>query len=318
MVEFEARFATDNNMTLLKDQLQNAGVAALFNRLLHGYSVRSGSGGLHMFLRVSDGPNLGNVKIARRPATVDELAENPDDPYKTLINRGEGGFVVAAPSHGRVHRSGGAWRIHKGDPTTIATLTCDDRDRLYAVFATFDEQVDPPRPPPAKSSKRTAPKVWRNAQPRWRVVDGRRRRPHRRHGAVRSVLERHGWQHAYNDSHGRQLMRRPGKDGPGVSGSVNGTGRFVNFSTSAPFEAYQGNLNTRPTSHDSLDVIAVYEYGGDRTAAAKAIAERTGIYKQSQREQNDLNRLVVPQSAPPHVDSETGEIATEDAPNGKP
>jgi hypothetical protein len=43
----------------------------------------------------------GNQKLAQRPATAEEVKENPNEKVLVLIEtRGEGGYVVAPPTDG--------------------------------------------------------------------------------------------------------------------------------------------------------------------------------------------------------------------------
>jgi len=113
--------------------------------------------------------------------------------------------------------------------------------------------------------------------------------------STQALLEHYGWTYSHTDRHGRTLMTRPGKD-EGVSASINANERVCVFSTSTPLEPASG---TPATTHDRLDIIAAYEYHGDRKAAARDIATRAGI----------LNTAPPAAAiAPPNVDPETGEI----------
>lgn len=298
MLELEGRFMAESAEAFVA-AIADAGLELLFRRLTAGYHTVSPSGGRHFLYRVH-GAIEGNTKLARRPSTDDELADNADDLVKTLIEtRGEGGFVVLAPSHGPVHPTGKAWRVKHGTFADIPTISAEEREALFDVCRTFDTAptTQPPPPPPAKRT--TVARASVNVGESWMdaVVD------HLEHSiGVRGALERHGWVHCYDDRHGRQLMRRPGKD-QGVSGSINTNGRLHPFSTSTPFECGR-------TTYDTLDVLAVYEFGGDRQAAARAIAEESGILEDWKRTQDA--KIVV--EVPPGVDPETGEITpTSDA-----
>ncbi len=272
MLELEARYVHEHGTTAFARAMRAAGLELLLKRIVNGMLVVSPSGGRHFLYRV-DGPANGNTKLARRPSTPAELTEHPTATIQTLIEtRGEGGFVVLPPSHGPVHRSGQAWTVSKGGYSSIPTISVDERDALYEVARSFDQA------PPATA-----------AQP---VEPGRRAQIGRWHGqpgeswmdaveahltttwTMRALLEHYGWVWCYTDRHGRDLMRRPGKD-DGVSGSINTSGRLHPFSTSVPF-----NVGGHPApTYNLLDVIAAYEHRGDRQAAARAIADATGIYQ---------------------------------------
>jgi hypothetical protein len=287
MLELEGRFMAEL-ATEFARRISAAGLDLLFKRLTNGYHTVSPSTGRHFLYRV-EGSIEGNTKLARDP--------NND----TLIEtRGEGGFVVLAPSHGAVHPTGKAWRVKAGTFGGIPTLTTEERDALFAVCRSFDEGPEVKPPPPLPVNKRTTfdratgvavTTSWMDA-----VVD------HLNARGARAALEDHGWTFCYTDKHGRDLLRRPGKD-QGVSGSINTNGRFHPFSTSVPFK-----VGGQPaTTFDALDIIAAYEYGGDRQGAARAIAESTGILD-TWRASQDAQRVLVPSG----VDAETGEVAPSD------
>ena len=70
----------------------------------HGGLPRSHSErGHHIFWRSESVE--GNKKVAQRPKRLEEIDPlHPEDKIKTLVEtRGLGGWIVAAPSHGRVH-----------------------------------------------------------------------------------------------------------------------------------------------------------------------------------------------------------------------
>lgn len=287
MLELEGRFATEANRKRFVKAMNDAGLELLLKRLVNGYHTVSPSEGRHFVYRV-DGPIDGNTKLARDAAN------------ETLIEtRGEGGFVVLAPSHGDVHPTGKPWRVKAGTFAGIPTLTADERQAFFEVCRSFDEgpEVKPPAPVPAhqrttftRASGVTVTDSWMDA-----VVD------HLNAQGARSALEAHGWTYCYTDRHGRDLLRRPGKD-QGVSGSVNENGRFHPFSTSVPFKV--GGIPA--TTFDTLDIIAAYEYGGDRQTAAKTIAESTGILDAWKAHQDAALTYEAPT---PGVDTETGEVS---------
>lgn len=299
MFELEGRFCAEGGTKSFATAMRVAGLELLLKRLANGFHTISPSEGRHFLYRVA-GAVDGNTKLARRPATPEELAENPDDAVKTLIEtRGEGGFVVLAPSHGAVHPTGRPWRQRAGAFDAIPTITVDQRDALFAVARSFDQEVERPEPIVAEPARRTIAPRWSGGTAGASWMDAVAE--HLRQAApVQTLLERHGWEYCYTDGHGRQLMRRPGKD-QGVSASINANGRLHPFSTSVPFR-----VGGKPApTYDELDVLAAYEYGGDRQAAGRAIAEQTGI-------------LGAWKAAPPRpaVDHRTGEIVAPAAADG--
>jgi hypothetical protein len=302
MFELEGRVGPDGREEFAR-RMKQAGHEFLWRKLLDGLVVTSPSDGRHFVYRV-DGPVDGNTKLAR----------NADS--ETLIEtRGEGGFVVLPPSHGTVHPSGKPWRRSRGAFGSIVTLTVDEREALFAVARSFDEAPAPKPVQPVAASERAQMRPWQRGTvgDSWydAVVDHLEQT-----WTMRSLLEHYGWTHVYDDRHGRQLLRRPGKD-EGVSGSVNGNGRFHPFSSSTPFPSASADKGS-PT-YDLLDVIATYEHQGDRDAAAREIAEHTGILTAWARARDEalMESLGVRptstgdiEAVPPGIDPATGEIVT--------
>ena len=94
------------------------------------------------------------------PATAAELAANPTDRIKVLAEtRGEGGFVVLAPSGGRTHPSGKPWQVVSGGPDTIATVTVEERRRCSTCSgrSTRCPARQPSPPAPVRPRRRVGP-----------------------------------------------------------------------------------------------------------------------------------------------------------------
>lgn len=124
-----------------KDRLQelatlatDSGIAQLWNKLNRGWLEQSPSGGLHWFYRTEE-PTAGNTRIARDQSRM-VLAET----------RGEGGFVVTAPSGGTVHPSGAAWTRLLGGPATMPTLTTEERADFHTLLGTLGAPEPEPQP----------------------------------------------------------------------------------------------------------------------------------------------------------------------------
>ena len=100
-----------------KEAAQAVGLGELVERIEDGYVEKTPGGGYHWFTRCAE--ISGNAKLARRPKRPEEMKE-PGAKVKVLIEtRGEGGYVVAAPSDGTVHPSGGAYTLLRGGVWTI-------------------------------------------------------------------------------------------------------------------------------------------------------------------------------------------------------
>jgi hypothetical protein len=296
MFELEGRFCTEIGTKVFAEAMKAAGLELLLRRLVNGFMTVSPSDGRH-FLYRCEGAVDGNTKLARRPATDDEIAERPDDHIKVLIEtRGEGGFVVLPPSHGTVHPTGRAWVRKGGSFAAIPTITVEERDALFAVARSFDTMpATPPRQSAPVAQKATIAACVAASGESWMGATVAHLEAT---WSTRALLEHYGWTYSHDDRHGRQLMTRPGKD-EGVSGSINERGRLCVFSTSTPFAAPGGRLT--PT-YDRLDIIATYEHGGDRVKAGRDIAERAGILTPPPT--GATSAFTIPR----HVDPATGEV----------
>src|SRR5262249_6579491 len=90
---------------------------------------------------------------AERPAPTEK------DPHRReplIETRGVGGFIVIAPSNGKVHPSGGAYQLLRGGLASIAPITPDERESLFSPAPAFDEipvkPADPPKPAKGRPS----------------------------------------------------------------------------------------------------------------------------------------------------------------------
>lgn len=167
LLELEGRAAKEGLFTELTKAFADNGLAEIWARVTGGYVEATPSGGIHIYYRV-DGPARPNTKLARRPATADELdawkqdelgkaseilddqlraqrvqrieQTQPSNILEVLIEtRGEGGFTVVAPSGGRSHSTGLAWVAIQGTPADIPTISVDDRDALYTICGLLDQ-----------------------------------------------------------------------------------------------------------------------------------------------------------------------------------
>jgi len=273
MLELEGRAVEEGVGKKLVKLARESGRFELLKRLANGYSEETPSGGIHYLYRLLEGDVPGNVKLARRAATEAELAEKPDDKIKVLIEtRGEGGFTVAAPSHGTVHPSGKPWKMLGGSVATIPVLTWAEHESLMALCAELDElpEAATPPPPPPPEERLSLKCYTGDVGDSWRdAVEAHLNGT----TTMQALLERY----SFTEDHrvqGYVYMARPGVDHPSVS--INGSDRITVFSTALPFVAWDGKTKPAPT-YSKMDVLTVYEHGGDRDAAMKFIGEQTGI-----------------------------------------
>jgi len=291
LTELEGRAA--GHLDELRELAEASGLGHLWHNLVTGWFELSPSGGVHLIYRV-DGPIPGNTKIARRPATDEELAEAPKERVKVLAEtRGEGGYVVIAPTPGTHHPTGNAWRCITGTgPTTAPTLTPDERQALHDLLATLDRTPHRDEPPPTT--------------PTTRPTDGGLTPgdDYEQRTTWADILTPHGWTHVHTTGR-TSYWRRPGKD-IGISattGHADDRDRLYVFTTSTDFDA------ERP--YTKFGAYTLLNHGGDHTTAAKTL--RTNGYGQeaSRPVGGDLRDLIAP-STPPTAG--TAALASNQAP----
>ena len=244
MLELEGRAVAGKMHLDIAEIAKNSGLESLWNKLNSGYVETTPSGGLHWLYRI-DGEVPGNTKLARRPGEnggIDVLAET----------RGEGGFVIVAPTNGTCHPSGGAWTLLIGGPSSIPTITREERDALHHLFSMFDE---------IPKAEYIAEEIKTKSDGPLSPGDDYNRKV-----SWNQILEPLGWTRVYTTTSGVTAWRRPGKS-EGVSATTNhaGTDKFYCFTTSSIFDA--------ETSYSKFAAYALIEHNGDFRAAAKSLRQ---------------------------------------------
>lgn len=257
MLELEGRAVSEGMWEMFGERCDEAGIGLLLDRIAtHGYAEVTPGNGIHLLFQV-DGVAKGNLKLARRP--------DGNEVQVLFETRGEGGFVVLAPSGGPVHPSGRPWELVQGSLASIAIISEAERDALYDVARSFDAMpervIQMPRHVELAPYRTTHADSWMDE-----LCTNLARTP------WGDILGRYGYQH-HHDAGEVSYWTRPGKAGKeGHSATTNakGTDRLIMFSTGTPLEEWDG---TGPApSYDRLDVIAAYEHQGDRMAAGRALA----------------------------------------------
>lgn len=246
MVELEGRAVAVGALEQLRGWAADNDAAELLERITAGYCEATPSGGMHFLYRVAGDCARRNTKLAR---TTDRqvLAET----------RGEGGFVVVAPSYGRSHPTGQPWQMVAGSIDTIPTITADEREMLWALLRMLDEEPE-----------RSNLTEQQPASTLLGSIDGVRPGDDFCERATwEQILGPHGWTKAFRMGSGYS-WRKPSKEGPGISAttgqSSDGVDRLYVFSTSTEFEP------ERP--YNKFAAYALLEHAGDFSAAASALA----------------------------------------------
>lgn len=231
MIEFEARAM--GLLDSFPEALGKLGLWETFEAWLFGYAERTPTGGMHILVHVGgEGPLPGNEKIA-----------SDSEGLVLIETRGEGGFVVVAPSHGGTHPSGEPYELKFGGFDTIEWTTPELFGRMLAALGKLDQT--PPREAPGWTSPPPSPR----SNGEWFEEEKALLEP------LESILLRHGWAPTgTQDSYGRHWVR-PGKEPrEGHSATISHAAeRLWVHSTSTPLPT--------DTSLDKLDVHLILDLG---------------------------------------------------------
>lgn len=218
MLELEGRAVESGLFNDARELAYNSGLEDVWDILARTYHERTPSGGIHWLYKISDAPVPKNTKLARRPGandTVDVLIET----------RGEGGYVIVAPSHGATHASERAW-VNMNDTTvaSIATITFEQREALHDVFKALDAMPRVEAIAQTVSTRDTSSSALRpgddyNERANWQDI----------------LI---GWTRVYQLPDGQVFWRRPGKSvGVSASTHANDADNLWVFTTSTTFES---------------------------------------------------------------------------------
>lgn len=250
LTEIEGR-AVDRLNDIAAAMTADAAAAPVWAKLGAGWVEQSPSGGIHWLYRVEGGVP-GNEKIARNKAK-EVLAET----------RGQGGYVVAAPTPGRFHASGNSWSHLSAGHSAVVTLTHDERAAFHTVLRDMlDEQPPGSSPnaahPPVSTSSVSSTSSVRDYDGALSPGDDFDERT-----AWDDILTPHGWSVVYTSHSGVTYWQRPGKSGDGISASTGyaeDRSRFYCWSTSTDFEA--------EVPYTKFGAYALLNHGGDHSKAA--------------------------------------------------
>lgn len=188
------------------------------------------SGGYHIIYRCA-GPVKGNQKLARL-TTRNEAGEDT-----RIETRGEGGYILSAPSLG--------YEIISGSLRNGPVLAPEEVEAIHRTARVFDEKPEQKAIPPTLSDGSRPGDVFNGSH---RVAD---------------LLKAQGWKE-YRRTTAGMGWTRPGKES-GVSGVLLENGNFYVWTSNAhPLEPGQ--------SYSAFALFTMYDHGGDFSAAAKSLA----------------------------------------------
>ncbi len=252
MLEAEGR--ARDLLAKVKEAAAGLGCLHLLERLAAGCVDESPSGGLHFYGRVVGGDLSGNDVLAARPNPAAERGQ--DVLFET---REQGGWSAVAPSAGRTHKSGKAYRFLRGGPSTIPTFTPDEFQQLKAAFRAVDER---PAPEPVEARATT---VGRRERPAGDILPGD---DFNQRTTWEEILTPAGWTRGQVVGD-RQHWTRPGK-GHGTSATTTGD-VLCCFSSSAGLPVF--DTSSRKNGLSKFATYAHLNHGGDFKSAARALWE---------------------------------------------
>ena len=244
LVELEGRAVAEGCLDEIREIAINSGLEDLWTIISSGYVERTPSGGIHFLWRIADEPVPGNTKLARRPGENDSVLVYAE-------TRGEGGFVVTAPSSGTVHPSGQPWQLLVGSPSLIPMLSWEEREAMISVFRSIDSMPE-----------REAIVNSLSAHPA--STGDKPGDDFNNKGDWQEILK--GWKKVFT-ANGVTYWRRPGKD-TGISATTgrNDADNLFVFTSSTTFE--------QEKPYSKFAAFAHLEHGDDFSAAAKDLRSK--------------------------------------------
>lgn len=245
------------------------GLWPVLKTLEAGYFETTPGGGVHLLYRTP--APLKNTKLAVKPCPGAPVCTKhaAGKPHVLAETRGEGGFVVVAPSHGAVHATGGEYVQRGNGVAALPELDTDTRDHLFLVAQSLDQMPRPsaePQPRIRSEASGERPGDDFNARADW----------------MEDVLGPHGWK-VVKRYGGLTYVRRPGKsDSHSATFGPRGDGDYLYvFSSSTEFDTERG--------YSKFAAYTLLNYGASDADFATAARElRTQGYGGAYGDVSDL------------------------------
>ncbi len=247
MTELEVDASREIHLLQIADACDQRGIRDVWDSLLfEGYAEVTPSGGIHLIYRIDDHEVPGNTKLAST-RTGKTLAET----------RGEGGYVIVAPTNGLCHPSGDSWATMAGKQGTVPTITWSQRNAIHAAITEVLDESPPP--PPQAPRREVAIRTDDDLRPGddWES----------KHDWDEPWFTGQGWRISHR-SNNETFWVRPGKD------RRDGHSATTGYSTDGKDRLYVWSTSAGLPTEVPLNkfwVYAFYHHNCDMNAAAKAL-----------------------------------------------
>jgi len=253
MTELEADAAKGTLLIHIQNELDELGYGYVWDKLTgpDGYMEWTPSGGIHWLYRITDNSVPGNTKIA-----VSETGKVLSE------TRGEGGYVIVAPTSGLVHPTGDSWSLASGEYGQLLGLSWRERCAFHeALTIVLDRREKPQTPAPLPVLASPGP-----------TSSGAGSRPGdlwAQQVTWRDLLEEDGFRYSHSTGE-EEYYARPGKD-PRLGHSVT-----VNYRGSDLLKVFSSNIaELQPDmTYSKFGYLAAYRYGGNFYAATQALVSK--------------------------------------------
>lgn len=258
MTEIEGAVALDPNLMVRIDQVAHErNFTYIWEGLRQTYSEWTPSGGMHLIYRVEGNPIPGNTKIAAGP-----------DGKVRAETRGEGGYVIVAPTSGLCHPSGESWDLLGGSmPGVIPVISWEEREALHEILRLALDEAPAPSKALVVTPQGNGDRVSMGPRP-----EGAGDRPGDEYASRMTwaeILEPVGW----TLSHTRgveEFWVRPGKS------RRDGHSATVNYEGSDLLKVFTSSVRELDPdrTYTKFGAYAALQHNGDFKEAAKALARQ--------------------------------------------